>query len=213
MAKKKHGGAFVEGLSLKALLEVQAQGHCVAKQLARAGHSDKITVHTQKQANVIHETGGPRPSLNNKYRVSAKDLRTMDNIVFSSKTEMLCYKILRDSGIEFHIQPSFELQPGIEVEGKKERAIVYKGDFLIGPLRATAQEPLLDSQIVVDVKGMRVPVYMIKRKMFAAKFGRQVIEIKNAGEMTKFVFDYKNKNAKQSDVQPCVGHRVLGGNT
>jgi Protein of unknown function (DUF1064) len=192
MAKKRRG-SFLDGCSVKALLQIQEQGTCVAKQLIAAGRPELVKIHSDKQAKAIAETGGPRPCLGHKYHVSAKDLRTSDGIVFDSKSEMLCYNILKQSGMEFYRQPEFVLQDATEADGKKERAVVYRGDFLLGPPRTGNTESLRPEQIVLDVKGMKTPVYNLKRKMFAMRYGRQIVEIRKPAELVQFLHDIKIK--------------------
>lgn len=187
MSKKRRINLDV--LGLRALLELQSQGFYVAPQLTNLGKQDLITIHSKKQAEAMEKFGVKEAHNPHKYKVSAADMRTMDGIKFASKTEMLCYQLLKQSGLKFQLQPEFELQPGFEIDDTKVRPIVYKSDFLLGPPRSSATEPLLPGQIVIDVKGMRLPTYMLKRKMFAAKYGRQIVEIPSVSKMKEFLHD------------------------
>lgn len=101
--------------------------------------------------------------------VSAKEERTMDGIVFDSKWEMRVYKYLKDNFGKraFTLQPAFLLQEGFtSVEGEKCRPIQYKGDFIFGPKRKSADSPLTAKHVVIDAKGMKDPIFKMKRKMF-----------------------------------------------
>lgn len=58
----------------------------------------------------------------------------------------------------FTLQPSFELQPKFEKDGKKHRAITYKADFQVIHND--------DSIEIIDVKGMTTPLFNMKEKMY-----------------------------------------------
>jgi hypothetical protein len=60
------------------------------------------------------------------------------------------------------LQPKFLLVEGFEYEGKKERPIYYKADFIYEEGK---------KKIVEDVKGEKTQVYKLKRKMFLKKYG------------------------------------------
>lgn len=77
----------------------------------------------------------------------------VDGIKFDSQMESLFYRLLKKKGIEFKMQVKFELQPGFKKRDKRYMAINYKCDFQIDDL-------------VIDVKGMKTPVFNIKKKMF-----------------------------------------------
>lgn len=91
----------------------------------------------------------------------------IDGIVFDSKKEARTYaelKLLKAAGEikDFARQVSFELVPAQyqEANGKKkciEKAVTYKADFVV--------EHLDGERSVIDCKGMRLPVYTVKRKL------------------------------------------------
>jgi hypothetical protein len=86
----------------------------------------------------------------------------VDGIKFDSRKESLRYcelKILLDAGIisKLELQPEFILQDTFTKNGKKYRAIKYRADFQYAEDGKT---------IIEDVKGMKTPVYKIKKKMF-----------------------------------------------
>lgn len=108
----------------------------------------------------------------NKYGVAEKQDRTYNGITFMSKKEMDRYKellLLCHTGeiIGLKRQPKFVLQGSFEYNGKTERAINYIGDFLYINSKG--------EMIVEDVKGMKTPVYEIKRKMFLKIYGNDYI--------------------------------------
>jgi hypothetical protein len=99
-----------------------------------------------------------------KHKYNAKSI-VIDGIKFSSKKEGQRYsqlKLQEHCGIikDLKLQPVFVLQEGFEYDGKKERPIKYVADFAYEKNGRT---------IVEDAKGMRLPEYKIKRKMFLKK--------------------------------------------
>lgn len=99
----------------------------------------------------------------------------VDGVKFDSQAEATRYRELRllerageITGLEVH--PRFELQPAFTAHGKRERAIEYEADFSYwaGGVRH-----------VEDVKGMRLPVYLVKRKLFLYRY--QSIEFIEVG--------------------------------
>lgn len=100
---------------------------------------------------------------------------TVDNIRFASKAEARRYaelKMLEKAGEiqDLELQPRFELI----VAGKKVG--VYVADFRyrrMTPSSCTfAYKPTIE-----DVKGMKTPVYKLKKKMVEAQYGIQITEV------------------------------------
>jgi len=92
----------------------------------------------------------------------------VDNIKFDSKKEAAYYgklKLLQKSGdvISFELQPRYD----IVVNGKK--CGYYKADFKV--LWKTSGEK------VVDVKGVRTAVFILKKKLVEALYGIVIIEV------------------------------------
>lgn len=99
----------------------------------------------------------------------------VDGIKFDSKKEANRYqelKLLKSIGkIEkLKLQPRYELQPKYKINGRNIRNIEYKADF-----------EYIDKKtgeiITEDVKGMKTPVYKIKKKLFEYKYNREIKEI------------------------------------
>ena len=92
----------------------------------------------------------------------------VDNIAFHSQKEANYYcelKLRRMAGDiqDFVLQPEFTLLDGfIDCTGKRQRAMKYKADFTI--LHND------ESEEVVDVKGHKTKEYLIKKKLFLAKY-------------------------------------------
>ena len=90
-----------------------------------------------------------------------------DGITFDSKEEYRYYELLKEKKaqgliINFELQPKYLLQPSFKYNGKTIRAIHYIGDFLIYHLDGTEE--------VIDIKGMAVPVALMKRKMMQYRY-------------------------------------------
>lgn len=86
----------------------------------------------------------------------------LDGVEFASLSEAQYYKqlaLLEQRGVisQLQLQPEFELVPAFRREGKHHRAVKYIADF------AYIDED--GRKTVVDVKGFRTPVYLLKRKL------------------------------------------------
>lgn len=98
---------------------------------------------------------------------------TVDGIVFDSKREAARYVELRDlerKGIVSNIQRQVrvELVPPFDVDGKHFRGIYYVVDFVY--------EDSEGNEIWEDVKGMKTPVYLLKRKLVAYRYQKIIKE-------------------------------------
>ncbi len=128
--------------------------------------------------------------------VSAKEDRTVDGIVFSSKWEMRCYKELRDAFIPgaFELQPRIELQPKfVGPSGEKIRNLEYRGDFIFGPKRNKPSDPLTDKHFLIDSKGMEDPVFKMKKKLLLFKYGQQLHTPKRVKDLVALIILIKEK--------------------
>jgi len=97
----------------------------------------------------------------------------VDGITFDSKREADRYcelKLLQRAGriTDLRLQVPFELQPAFTVNGKKVRPIHYIADFMYKENGV---------YVVEDAKGHRTKEYMLKRKMYAYKYGREIKEV------------------------------------
>ena len=98
--------------------------------------------------------------------------RTADGVVFHSRDEMLAYcdiKLLVGSQW-LTLQPKFELLPKVTVtsrgQTKKQLPTTWSADFLIGPPRASVTDPLDNRHLLIDIKGMTTPAFVLKLKLF-----------------------------------------------
>lgn len=97
----------------------------------------------------------------------------VDGIKFDSAKESKRYanlKLLERAGVieNLKLQPRFLLQEGFTYNGHKERKIEYVADF---------QYERDGQTIVEDVKSKatRTPIYMLKRKLFLYKYGKDIV--------------------------------------
>ena len=91
----------------------------------------------------------------------------VDGIKFDSEMESHYYiylKHLKEIGevVDFEIQPTFLLQEGFNLNGKRIRAITYKADFKV--IYKDGHEE------VIDVKGKLTEEFKIKRKMLLYRY-------------------------------------------
>ena len=95
-----------------------------------------------------------------KYRAKKT---TIDWIKFSSILESRFYNWFKANNIEIiELQPRYELQSWFRYQGKAIRKIEYVADFKI--------EYEWDI-FIVDAKGMNVPVFALKYKLWVRKYG------------------------------------------
>ncbi len=107
----------------------------------------------------------------NKYGVSPKEERTVEGIVFASKAEARGYTTLlalqrAGKAHNLELQPRFILQEKFtDSTGEKHRAIYYVADFAVDLEEGGTFKPT-----VIDVKGSKTPVYLLKKKLFRFKY-------------------------------------------
>jgi hypothetical protein len=131
-----------------------------------------------------------------RIRVSAKEDRTVDGIVFASKWEARCYKELKSAfkPQAFSLQPRVELQPKFTgPDGEKVRSCEYRGDFLFGPARDNPASPLTHEHVLIDAKGMEDPVYKMKSKMLRFRYNKSILLIKRVKDLKAVIEDLKIK--------------------
>ena len=96
----------------------------------------------------------------------------VDGITFDSQAEARRYKALklleRAGEIQaLELQPVYEIVPSVTLYGRKRPAVKYKADFRYIEKGET---------VVEDVKGMRTPVYNLKRHLMKAVHGIEIRE-------------------------------------
>lgn len=136
---------------------------------------DKFPPHIQKQireqfankTRMEEIAEGENPEKKSKYSSAKTDV---DGIRFDSKKEAEFYaelKLREKAGEISHLrlQPRYLLQEAFKHEGKQYREIEYVADFEYIESGET---------VVVDVKGFKTAVYMLKRKLFLYRYGDRV---------------------------------------
>lgn len=101
--------------------------------------------------------------------------KEIGGIVFRSSLEADAYQLLKvwqAAGVisELELQPKFLLQPKFihAATGEKVRAITYKADF--------SYRKADGGRVVLEIKGFRTQPYMLRRKMFLAKYQHLIFE-------------------------------------
>jgi hypothetical protein len=119
-----------------------------------------------------------------KHKYNAKST-IVDDIKFDSKLEAKCYNVLkqmeRASLIKgFKMQIPYELQPKYKnAIGKKIRAIKYVSDFVV---------ELNNSDIlIIDSKGLVLPDFKQKKKMFEYKYNEILHIVKSTSELHNLI--------------------------
>lgn len=104
-------------------------------------------------------------------------VKTMvDGIKFDSKLEAKHYEMLRDAGFKPKLQVKFVLQAGFRhpKTGKAIRSIECKPDFHLMHN---------DKSYIMDSKGMLLPEFKIKAKMFLKEYNADIICIGSQAKM------------------------------
>ena len=91
----------------------------------------------------------------------------VDGIKFDSEMESHYYIYLKqlkeiDEVVDFVLQPTYLLQEGVDLNGKRIRPITYKADFKV--IYKDGHEE------VIDVKGKLTEEFKIKRKMLLYRY-------------------------------------------
>lgn len=93
----------------------------------------------------------------------------VQGVIFDSKKEATRYQellLLERAGqiVELELQPRFDLVVNNQKIG------FYKGDFRYKDVET-------GNSIIEDVKGMKTPVYNLKRKLVKALYGIDIVEV------------------------------------
>lgn len=121
--------------------------------------------------------------IKNKYKAKKA---VIDGIVFDSRKEAKRYtelKKLEEMGSirNLSLQVQFELVPSFEIiiDGKKRkrRPITYVADFVYYKG---------NEKVIEDVKGLRTPVYKIKKKLFEYRYHETIREVQKWLDQLKY---------------------------
>jgi hypothetical protein len=130
---------------------------------------------TSKDAAALYRRAGFEPPPDLGGDVISKFLsqkKVVDNITFDSTLEAEVYRLLkiyeRAGAISnLELQPVFLLKEGFRDGKKWRRRITYRADFRF---RRGEQD------VVIDAKGIRTQVFMLKMKLFRARYPDIVFE-------------------------------------
>jgi hypothetical protein len=130
-----------------------------------------------------------------RYKVSPKEARTYDGIVFDSKWESETYKLLSTilpAGVNIHKQVTFLLQEKFkDPNGKGVREINYLADFVITRATELTANEIPSDAFVIDSKGHLTDIFKIKNKMFMYKYRTLIHQVKSAKDVAAVVDLYK----------------------
>jgi len=118
--------------------------------------------------------------LKNMHKYNSKTT-IIDGIKFTSLLEARFYSYFKDKGITIlELQPRFLLQDKFTVRGENIRKIEYVADFRI--LHEW-------DEYIVDAKGMKLPVFDLKLKLWKKKYGHEnsIIIAKSIKELEKML--------------------------
>ena len=178
--RRKKDDKILNYLGLPSLLQLQKSGIDVSAQLRKAGKSELVRFVPIKE---MPEALAILPAKRtNKYHVCAVDQRTADGIVFSSGREKQAYELLMEKGIRFTRQNRYVLQEAfVDVTGKKQREIAYVDDFCLTGRNG--------EDLVMDVKGIRTPIFRLKQKLFLHKFKKEIHCVSKINHLFRFLID------------------------
>jgi len=108
---------------------------------------------------------------NNKYKAIKTEV---DGIVFDSKKEAARYSVLKMMQKAGQIS-RLELQPVFKIEINGKKICTYKADFQYIDKNIRGMDGQYGAMVVEDVKGMKTPVYRLKKKLVEASYPGTVI--------------------------------------
>lgn len=130
-----------------------------------------------------------------RYKVSPKEARTYEGIVFDSKWEAETYKLLSTllpKDVKIHRQVNFLLQEKFKApNGKAVREINYLADFVISREEELQDNVIPEDAFVIDSKGHLTDIFKIKNKMFMYKYRALIHQVKSAKDVAAVVEQYK----------------------
>mgnify|MGYP000016306148 CR=1 FL=1 len=136
-----------------------------------------------------------KSSKHGRYKVSPKEARTYEGIVFDSKWEAETYKLLSTllpEGVHIHRQVDFLLQEKFKApNGKAVREIHYSADFVITREKELQENVIPKDAFVIDSKGHLTDIFKIKNKMFMYRYNALIHQVKSAKDVAAVVDLYK----------------------
>lgn len=150
-----------------------------------------------KKSKVVSSVAAFKPqSKFGRYKVSPKEDRTVDGIVFDSKWEAKVYTHL----IQFipkehiHMQVPFLLQPKFKLAGTSIREVKYVADFVLSTTPLVHEDNKLTSipacAVIVDAKGHLTDIFKLKNKMFMYTYQVPIVQVKRPADVQDLVDKY-----------------------
>ena len=129
-----------------------------------------MTRWTQADLDALQQKRAPKPK-RSKYHAEPTEV---NGITFASKREAACFEQLLIDVSRGDIVGSIELQPRfplhvVRPDGIKVEVACYLADFRV--TRRTG------AVLVIDAKGVRTPVYALKKKMVEIEYQIRIIEV------------------------------------
>lgn len=112
-----------------------------------------------------------------KSKYNSKKIEKYDRI-WDSKAELLYYELIEDKS-KVKCQEKFVLMDKFRLKGKAYREIAYKPDFTFYDEEGNLVK-------VIDVKGMILPEFKIKAKLFANRYGIPITIAKKVARKDEF---------------------------
>lgn len=130
-----------------------------------------------------------------RYKVSPKEARTYEGIVFDSKWESETFKLLSTllpADVKIHRQINFLLQEKFKApNGKAVREITYSADFVITREAELKENEIPGDALVIDSKGHLTDIFKLKNKLFMYKYRALIHQVKSAKDVAAVVDLYK----------------------
>ncbi len=108
----------------------------------------------------------------------------VDGIRFASKSEARQYRELKvreraGDVIDLELQPEYPIEVLNPANGEAILCGVYRADFRYREWRHHPDGGVSGSyvSVVTDVKGMRTPIYKLKKKLVEALYGIRIVEV------------------------------------
>lgn len=125
-----------------------------------------------------------------RYKVSPKEDRTYDGIVFDSKWEALTYELIKTHipASHIHRQVTFLLQPKFKLEdGKAIREINYVADFVLTKDGNLLPNTVPPGALVIDSKGHLTDIFKLKNKLFMYQYKTVIHQVKKPIEILQIL--------------------------
>jgi hypothetical protein len=125
------------------------------------------------QANVARRSKGPARAKKHKYNAKKTEV---DGIIFDSKKEAARYQELKLAE-KAGLISGLELQPKFSIDINGIHICNYFADFRYQDRVEERFSGLKSIVVVEDVKGVKTPVYKLKKKLVKAIHGFDIVEV------------------------------------